>query len=94
MSCCTVQDVVQMDTTASINILIDNQSAIKIATALSYSYYARMKHLDVHLHHVCDQGLNNMIQLTYCPMEHMQADLQTKPLTPCIQETQDALRAH
>ncbi len=72
--------MLQIDTTGPINIVIDNQSAVRFVTAPSYSYHARMKHLDVRLHHVHDQVLNNVIQLTYCPTEHMQADLLTKPL--------------
>ncbi len=70
----------KLDTTQPLVIYIDNQSAQRIATAPTYTYHARMKHLDVRLHHVHDAYAKGTINVLYCPTEHMIANLLTKGL--------------
>ena len=69
-----------LDTKEPTVIKIDNQSAIATAYAPGNTYSARMKHLDVRLHHIRDQISDGTIQLVYCPTEIMAADVLTKAL--------------
>lgn len=59
---------------------IDNQSAISVAYAPENLHSARLKHLDVRLHHIRDEIAKGTVQLTYCPTEIMAADILTKAL--------------
>ena len=61
-----------------VQIKVDNQGAICVAKNTSSS--RRTKHIDIRYHFVRDQTLKGTIKFQYCPTEHMQADMLTKPL--------------
>lgn len=60
-------------------IFEDNQSCIKLVDSEKFS--KRTKHVDTKYHFVRDLKNKNIIKLSYCPTDEMQADLLTKPLT-------------
>jgi hypothetical protein len=56
----------------------DNQSAI--ALTHDSSYYARMKHIDIHYHFIRFTVEDGSIRFLYCPTNDMVADTLTKAL--------------
>lgn len=66
-----------METTATV-ILEDNQGAIAIAK--NPVDHARTKHIDIRYHYIRECVQNGQIQLKYCCIENMKADILTKPL--------------
>jgi hypothetical protein len=56
----------------------DNQAALRLAT--NDNYYARTKHIDVRYHFIHHIAASHAIDLHYCPLEDMVADLLTKSL--------------
>ena len=63
-----------LDTSESMKIYADNQSAIIIATTPSYIYHGRTKHIDVRLHHIRGQVACGAITVEYCPTESMSGE--------------------
>ena len=56
----------------------DNQGAICIAK--NPVAHSRTKHIDIRYHYIRETLCDKIIELEYCPTEHMIADLLTKPL--------------
>ena len=56
----------------------DNQSAI--AVAKEDQFHARTKHIDIRYHFIHEAITRNIIEVRYCPMQHMIADIFTKAL--------------
>jgi transposase InsO family protein len=63
-----------------LDIQNDNQSAIKVATQPTQSFHARMKHIDIKIHHLRDCVRNSLLSITYLPTNTMPADMLTKIL--------------
>ena len=64
--------------TKLVQILADNQGAIKMAK--NDSSGTRTKHIDIKYHFVRDSHAKNLFSLEYCPTTEMAADILTKPL--------------
>jgi len=60
-------------------IYCDNQSAI--ALSKDGQHHAWTKHIDVRFHFVREAISDGTILLSYCPTQHMTADILTKPLS-------------
>src|SRR3954463_7344061 len=56
----------------------DNQSCI--ALAKNPIHHARIKHIDIQHHFICDKVETKEIELAYCPTDEMVADVLTKAL--------------
>ena len=56
----------------------DNQDAIDLSK--NSCFHARMKHIDVHFHFVCQAVNQNQIQIKYIPTNEMVADIFMKSL--------------
>ena len=56
----------------------DNQSAI--AVAKDDQFHARTKHIDIRYHFIREAITQNIIEVRYCPTQHMIADIFTKAL--------------
>lgn len=67
------------DMAQTVELLVDNQSAIKLAN--SNGYHQRTKHIDVRHHHVRNKIEDGTIKLTYVPSEENAADVLAKGLT-------------
>ncbi len=63
-----------------IEICSDNQGALAIVCETLQSFHPRTKHIDIRVHHLCESIIMNLVKLTYCPTEHMLANILTKPL--------------
>jgi len=59
-------------------LFCDNQRAISLAK--NPTHHAKMKHVDIQLHFIRDHVEKGTINVEYCPMEDMLADLMTKGL--------------
>ena len=57
----------------------DNQGAIAIAK--NPIAHSRTKHIDIRYHYAREALQNGVINLQYCPIDEMVADLLTKPLS-------------
>ena len=64
--------------TKPVHINEDNQSAISMTK--NPQYHGRAKHISIKYHFVREQVENGVLILTYCPSEHMLADMFTKGL--------------
>ena len=53
---------------------------LAIVLSKNGQHHARMKHIDVWFHFICEAVENGSISLVYCPTGLMVADLLTKPL--------------
>ena len=62
----------------AIIIMEHNQAAICIAT--NPVTHTRTNHINIHFHYVREALAEGTINLQYCPMEFMVADILTKPL--------------
>ena len=60
-------------------LFIDNQSAL--AVAKNPEHHGRMKHLDLRFYWLRDEVEKGIISVSYCPTEHMPADILTKSLS-------------
>lgn len=60
----------------TINIKVDNQSAMKLSEADNYNQ--RTKHIDIRYHHLRQQIENGIIQLVYVSTDENAADVLTK----------------
>jgi len=69
-----------LNTSLPIKLNVDNQSAITVANSPQNSFNARMKHLDIHVHHLCDTIASGTVTLAYRPTSDMIVDMLTKPL--------------
>jgi len=69
-----------LDTSLPIKLNVDNQSAITVANSPQNSFNARMKHLDIRVHHLRDTIASGTVTLAYRPTSDMIADMLTKPL--------------
>ena len=58
----------------------NNQAALKLET--DDNYHARTKHIDIHFHFICQVVASRAIDIHYCPMDNMTANILTKVL-PC-----------
>ena len=67
-----------MEAANEINVYEDNQSTIKQLE--SEKLEKRSKHIDTKFEFVKDMVKNKIINIIYCPTEHMIADMMTKPL--------------
>ena len=56
----------------------DNQSAI--AVAKDDQFHTRTKHIDIWYHFIHKVITRNIIEVRYCPTQHMVADIFTKML--------------
>lgn len=56
----------------------DNQSCINLIMNAKYSN--RIKHVDMKYHFARDSQSKELIDVKYCPTEHMLADMLIKPL--------------
>ena len=56
----------------------DNQSAI--AVAKDDQFHAHTKHIDIHYHFICKVITRNILEVRYCPTQHMVTDIFTKAL--------------
>ena len=63
-------------------VLCDNQSCFAIAR--NPIFYARMKHIEVQYHFVCEKVLDGTIALEYCSTKDNLADLFTKTLSHSV----------
>lgn len=59
-------------------LMSDNQGCI--ALAKNPTHHSRTKHIDVQHHFICEKIKDKVIELEYCPIEHMVADVLTKGL--------------
>jgi hypothetical protein len=59
-------------------IMCDNQGCI--ALAKNPKHHSRTKHIDVQHHFIREKIEDGVIELRYCPTEHMVADVLTKAL--------------
>ena len=59
-------------------VMEDNQGAICIAK--NPAEHSRTKHIDIRYHYIREALSENIIELNYCPTQHMIADILTKPL--------------
>jgi len=66
----------------------DNQAALKLTQ--DDNYHAHMKHINIHYHFIQDVVEQGLIELQYCLMDDITADILTKVL-PCWKVTQHAL---
>ena len=57
----------------------DNQSSI--AVAKDDQFHACTKHIDIRYHFICEAITWNIIEVRYCPTQHMIADIFTKALS-------------
>jgi hypothetical protein len=60
------------------SIMCDNQGCIQLAKSLMH--HSRTKHIDIQHHFIREKLETEEICLSYCPMEHMIADVLTKAL--------------
>ena len=58
-------------------IMCDNQGCIALAKNLKQ--HSCTKHIDGHYHFICEK-VEEVIELTYCPIQEMVADVLTKGL--------------
>ena len=56
----------------------DNQSAI--AVAKDDQFHVHTKHIDIWYHFICEAITWNIIEVRYCPTQHMITDIFTKAL--------------
>ena len=56
----------------------DNQSAI--AVAKDYQFHAHTKHINIHYYFICKAITQNILEVRYCPTQHMVANIFTKAL--------------
>ena len=56
----------------------NNQS--DIAVAKHDQFHACTKHIDIRYHFICEAITRNIIEVRYCPTQHMIADIFTKAL--------------
>ena len=56
----------------------DNQAALKLAT--DDNYHMRTKHIDIHFHFICQVVASGAVDICYCPMDNMTANILTKAL--------------
>ena len=56
----------------------NNQSAI--AVAKDDQFHTRTKHIDIWYHFICEAITWNIIEVGYCPTQHMVTDIFTKAL--------------
>ena len=56
----------------------NNQSAI--AVAKENQFHTHTKHIDIQYHFICEAITCNIIEVRYCPTQHMVADIFTKAL--------------
>ena len=68
----------EIDEEMPIEMNVDNQSAINLASNNSYS--TRTKHIDIRFHFVKEVVADNKIEIQYCPTEKQAADILTKPI--------------
>jgi len=59
-------------------VMCDNQGCI--ALEKNPMHHSRTKHIDVQHHFICEKVESEVINLKYCPTEHMKADVLTKAL--------------
>ena len=56
----------------------DNQSAITVAK--DDQFHAHMRHIDIHYHFICEVVTWNILEVRYCPTQHMITNIFTKAL--------------
>jgi len=61
-----------------VNILIDNQSALRLLK--NPQSVTQAKHIDVQHHFIRERAMREEVELMYCPTERMWADYLTKPI--------------
>ena len=59
-------------------VMEDNQGEICIAK--NPAEHSRIKHIDIRYHYIRETSSENIIELNYCPTQHVIADILTKPL--------------
>ena len=64
--------------TIKVEILIDNQSALRLLK--NPQSVTQAKHIDVQHHFIRERAMREEIELMYCPTESMWADYLTKPI--------------
>ena len=52
-----------------------------LALIKNLEFHARIKHIDVQYHHICELVKDNIVKLKYCNINDMTADYLTKSLT-------------
>ena len=78
---CLLGDLGFLQQTSS-RVLCDKQSCLAIAC--NPVFHARMKHIEVQYHFVCEKVLDGTITLEYCSIEDNLADLFTKALSHLV----------
>jgi hypothetical protein len=63
---------------APTTIWCDNQSAIKLVK--NPIFHARMKHIELHHHYICERIEARQIDVTYISTNEQEANIMTKPL--------------
>ena len=63
----------------SINIFVDNQGTIDLAS--KYTTEKRSKHIDIRYHFIRERISSGFIDLTHVPTENNVADIMTKPVS-------------
>lgn len=61
-----------------IELFCDNQSAI--AMSMNPRFHARTKHIEIQHHYIRETAAQGIVRISYCPTEHMTADILTKAL--------------
>jgi hypothetical protein len=58
---------------STMTLYCDNQAALGLAT--DDNYHARIKHIDIRYHFICQVVTSGAIAITYCPTDDMTADM-------------------
>ena len=75
--CCLIEEL-SPSPLSTTTLYYDNQAALKLAT--DDNYHVRTKHIDIHFHFICQVVASRAIDIRYCPMDDITANILTKAL--------------